>query len=151
MSFSVLIAVNQPRNRNHHHPHHYHQRHLDIKSLVVFNEVKGPFPSDRALSDVQECAQLLSGPTMPQTILSSLLNGTSQVGQHIGIINLTPYEGDLERVCFKWPARDPAHTLTSLSLTADLTIMEYCQKVCAMDLFEVGCGVSKWASCVVWF
>ena len=97
-------------------------------------------PLPRALSDVQECAQLLCGPHMPTLLLQSLLNGCN-LGQRVGVLNLTPYDSDLEVVCMKWALQDPSRTFQVLSLSTDLTVVDHCKKICGMMLFEVGCNV----------
>ncbi|CAK9107277.1 unnamed protein product [Durusdinium trenchii] len=58
----------------------------------------------RALSSNQETAQLLAGPAMPTAVLQSLLSG-ADVGRVVGILNLSPYDGWLEKVALKWSPR----------------------------------------------
>ncbi|CAK9071139.1 Uncharacterized protein SCF082_LOCUS35251 [Durusdinium trenchii] len=57
-----------------------------------------------ALSSNQETAQLLAGPAMPTAVLQSLLSG-ADVGRVVGILNLSPYDGWLEKVALKWSPR----------------------------------------------
>lgn len=97
-----------------------------------------PVPA-RSLSDVQETAQLLCGEAMPEAIISSLLAG-SDVGQTIGIVNLTPYDGHLEMHVIKRPRTDPGHAFRTLSLSTDLVVSQHTEKTCAMHLFE-----DRWA------
>ncbi|CAL1164981.1 unnamed protein product [Cladocopium goreaui] len=75
----------------------------------------------RALSALQEQAQLLTGPRMPEAVLASLLQG-STAGQTVGLINLSPYDGCLEKVALRWDQSHPGQMMTTLSLSADLNV-----------------------------
>eukprot|EP00435_Cladocopium_sp_Y103_P025652 s2929_g6.t1 len=57
----------------------------------------------RALSPLQEQAQLLTGPSLPESLISSLLQG-STAGPNIGLINMSPYDGCLEKVAMRFCA-----------------------------------------------
>ena len=89
----------------------------------------------RSLSDVQECAQLLCGEEMPKVLLNSLIAQTD-LGHVVGVLNLTPYEGNLECHLIKRCASDSSKQFRTLSVTPDTTVGPFCQKVCAMLLFE---------------
>ncbi|CAK9109979.1 Uncharacterized protein SCF082_LOCUS51089 [Durusdinium trenchii] len=88
-----------------------------------------------SLSDVQETAQLLSGESMPNAVLTSLLSG-SETDSLIGVVNLTPYDGNLEISLLKRGLAKPEHTYRSLSFANDMTVSQHCEKVCAFHLFE---------------
>ncbi|CAL1163042.1 unnamed protein product [Cladocopium goreaui] len=53
----------------------------------------------RSLSDTQESAQFLSGKAFPEAILTALLTKTALPSKLLGIVNCTPYDCWLERVC----------------------------------------------------
>ena len=89
----------------------------------------------RSLSDVQETAQLLAGEALPQSVIASLLKG-SEAHSLIGVVNLTPYEGNLELSMIKSSIEKQMHTFRSLSLSTDLTLIQHCERECAMFLFE---------------
>ncbi|CAK9021656.1 unnamed protein product [Durusdinium trenchii] len=81
-----------------------------------------------SLSDVQETAQLLSGESMPNAVLTSLLSG-SETDSLIGVVNLTPYDGNLEISLLKRGLAKPEHTYRSLSFANDMTVSQHCEKV----------------------
>lgn len=84
---------------------------------------------------MQETSQLLCGEDMPSLVLASLLSG-SDVGSVVGVINLTPYEGNLESAILKKAISDPGHEWHTLSLTTDLTVSQYAEKTAALLLLE---------------
>ena len=57
----------------------------------------------RSLSDVQESAQFLAGEQLPATLVGGLLakSKADGVANIMGLINLTPYEGWVEKACKK--------------------------------------------------
>lgn len=89
---------------------------------------------DRALSSNQETAQLLAGPAMPTAVLQSLLSG-ADVGRVVGILNLSPYDGWLEKVALKWSPRSQ-RDLRTLSLSTNLNYTTFSEKQCAFVLLE---------------
>lgn len=83
---------------------------------------------------------------MPKTLLNSLLAQTD-VGHVVGLLNLTPYEGNLECHILKRRASDSSKLFRTLSVTPDTTVGAYCQKVCAMLLFEDATSWQKLNAC----
>lgn len=94
-----------------------------------------PILHSRALSVPQEQAQLLSGPHLPEGLIKALLAGSS-VGQQVTRVNLSPYDAWVERVCMKWHVTNPEHQISSLSLSSNLGVVTYSEKICAMTLLE---------------
>lgn len=92
-------------------------------------------PLPRALSDAQEKAQLLAGSAMPEAVLKSLLNGSS-VGEKIYILNLSPYDGCLEKVVLQLKDKIPGYQARMLSLSTDVATTCYCEKLVAFFLME---------------
>lgn len=72
---------------------------------------------------------------MPNAVLTSLLSG-SETDSLIGVVNLTPYDGNLEISLLKRGLAKPEHTYRSLSFANDMTVSQHCEKVCAFHLFE---------------
>jgi len=95
------------------------------------------------LSLPQEQAQLLSGATLPAEVLKAIFAGCPEVGKTVRVINLSPYDAWLERICLKWHIENPERDVRRLSLTTNMQAMEYSQKVCAMLLLEDSLGFSK--------
>ena len=60
-------------------------------------------PDLRSLSDVQESAQLLTGAEMPDSVPRSVLGnlGKTKLSGAV-VVNATPYDGWLEKVCLNW-------------------------------------------------
>ena len=98
-------------------------------------------PSARSFSDVQEAAQFLAGEDMPQNLLSSLLGKTKipSTEQVCVLINLTTYDGWIEKVCKKWADPNSKLKFKTLSLTKTHTTAQYVEKVLAMKLMEDCC------------
>ena len=72
---------------------------------------------------------------MPEAVLSSLLQG-STAGQNIALINLSPYDGCLEKVALRWDQNHPGQSMTTLSLSGDLNVVAFSEKQCAFTLLE---------------
>jgi hypothetical protein len=72
---------------------------------------------------------------MPEAVLASLLQG-STAGQTVGLINLSPYDGCLEKVALRWDQSHPGQMMTTLSLSADLNVAAFSEKQCAFTLLE---------------
>ena len=88
----------------------------------------------RSLSDHQEVAQYLGGDALPRTLLTSVLQKTSLAeGGTIGVVNLTPYDGWLEKTCHKG---FDGFDFKTLSLTKSLQIGQFVEKSLALDLME---------------
>lgn len=92
----------------------------------------------RSMSEAQESAQLLAGPELPTIVLESILHGSTFSGNSCGIVNLTPYDGHLERVCTKWKLShgQDALTLRSFSLGINIDHVSYSERVVANDLLQ---------------
>ncbi|CAL1173949.1 unnamed protein product [Cladocopium goreaui] len=95
-----------------------------------------PRQAQWALSECQEKAQLMTGLTMPKAVIASLLNGGAQPGQHVGILNLSPYDGCLEKVALSWHLDHPERHLSSMALSTDMDVIAYNEKVVALYLIE---------------
>lgn len=93
-----------------------------------------PVGSGRSLSEVQETAQLLSGESLPQIVLGALLQKSGVAPKSIvTIVNLTPYDGWLEKTCHQGFAD---MTFKCMSVTKNLTVAQYVEKTLALDLME---------------
>ncbi len=55
----------------------------------------------RSFSEYQEAAQYLAGPDFPVSILEGVLKKASLPSKCVAVVNLTPYDAHLERVCLK--------------------------------------------------
>lgn len=86
---------------------------------------------------MQEAAQLLAGETMPVSLLSALFAKSQINSDTCALINLTTYDGWVERTCKKWSeVGAPAMSFKSLSLTKTLATAEYVEKSLALQLME---------------
>ncbi|CAK9038707.1 unnamed protein product [Durusdinium trenchii] len=90
----------------------------------------------RALSTVQETAQLLTGPSLPETMLEALFSN-AEVGEVVGLINLSPYDAWVEKTCLQYHIQKGGRKLRSLTCATDVDLVDYSQKLCAMLLMEV--------------
>lgn len=93
---------------------------------------------DRSLSDVQESAQYLSGPTLPQLLLGGVL-AQSEVasGSTILLCNLTSYDCCLEQVALTWNGEHSKDVrIKSLSLSSRTNISDYCARTMALQLLK---------------
>ena len=77
----------------------------------------------------------MGGEDMPNAVIASMLTG-ADVGQVVGLVNLTPYEGTLESTILKRATSDPGHLWRSLSLSTDLTVSQFAEKSSALLLME---------------
>lgn len=99
----------------------------------------------RALSEAQEKAQLLTGSGMPEAVLKSLLSGSS-VGEKLFVVNLTPYEACLEKVCLQFSHKNPGYQVRAMSLSTDVATAAYCEKLVALFLLEdLGVSAVPWS------
>ena len=81
---------------------------------------------------------------MPEMVLTALMEN-SEVGGLLGVCNLTPYDGHLEISLLKRAVQNPGHNIRSLSLSTDLAVSQYCEKTCALYVFEDWFNDAKWA------
>lgn len=96
------------------------------------------FPSARSLSDVQESAQYLAGEDMPTNLLGCLLAKT-EVQSKSGsctVVNLTTYDGWLEKVCKRLSCESNSLKFKTLSFSKNLATSQYVERVLAMQLME---------------
>ena len=93
------------------------------------------FMPARSLSDVQESAQFLAGEQLPATLIGGLLakSKADGVATVMGLINLTPYEGWVEKACKKGIA---ALKFKTLSVTRNLSTAQFVEKTLALELLE---------------
>lgn len=94
------------------------------------------YRSRRALSVVQETAQLLTGSSLPQSVLKSLILGANNISQTVGLINLSPYDACLEKVALRYHVDNPGRRIKCLTLGTDLDTVSYSEKLCALHLME---------------
>jgi len=92
------------------------------------------------LSDVQEAAQLLSGEHVPSSLLGAVL-GKIRLGGAT-VVNITPYDAWLERVCLDWHKTEPIR-ISHISVSLNGNLIDYVQKVLALKLMEVRI-IEKW-------
>ncbi|CAK9051467.1 Uncharacterized protein SCF082_LOCUS28243 [Durusdinium trenchii] len=94
----------------------------------------------RSLSDVQEAAQFLAGESLPRTLLQGILcksKVSADDGVHLNLVNLTPYDGWLERVGRRWKEREtPSVPMKIISLTKSLSVAQYVEKTIALELMQ---------------
>lgn len=93
-------------------------------------------PLARALSDVQETAQLLTGDALPKNVLKALLTNNTEVGELVGVLCLSPYDGNLEKIVLRYHMENPGRRMRSLTLSTDLELTSYSEKILAMHLME---------------
>ena len=91
-------------------------------------------PLFRSLSDVQEAAQLLAGKDVPIQLLQSVLSKTKL--KQAAVVNATPYDCYLEKVCLEYH-KDHDVSLAHLSVSLSPSLVDYVQKVLAMELLQV--------------
>lgn len=102
----------------------------------------------RALSEVQETAQLLTGSASPESILASFLQGAAEnMASTIGVINLSPYDSCLEKVCLRFHLDNAGKKIRCLSLGTDVDVVLHNQKLVAMYLMEERCFHIKKQRC----
>ena len=85
---------------------------------------------------MQESAQYLAGESLPKILLSSILakSGASDASM-VSVINLTPYDGWLEKTC---KGGLDGVNFKTLSLSKNLQVTQYVEKTLAMELLEAG-------------
>ncbi|CAK9086813.1 Uncharacterized protein SCF082_LOCUS41059 [Durusdinium trenchii] len=104
--------------------------------IVPISEKDGlPHASEgmRSLSDVQEAAQLLAGKAVPIQLLQSVLSKTKL--KQAAVVNATPYDCYLEKVCLEYH-KDHDVSLAHLSVSLSPSLVDYVQKVLAMELLQ---------------
>lgn len=84
---------------------------------------------------MQETAQLLTGPSLPETMLEALFSN-AEVGEVVGLINLSPYDAWVEKTCLQYHIQKGGRKLRSLTCATDVDLVDYSQKLCAMLLME---------------
>lgn len=84
---------------------------------------------------MQECAQLLGGEQLPRSLLSALMSKTDLDGKAdlLALINLTPYDCWVEKVCRK--GIDGVKFKT-LSLSKSLATAQFVEKSLALELLQ---------------
>ncbi|CAK9016498.1 unnamed protein product, partial [Durusdinium trenchii] len=92
----------------------------------------------RSLSEVQESAQFLVQDAMAKAIMESLLAKADLPHETIALINLTPYDGMLERATRSWQESNPGTNINfrSLSMTKNLSTAQFVEKTVALELLE---------------
>ncbi|CAK9091398.1 unnamed protein product [Durusdinium trenchii] len=115
------------------------------ESQYVVPSAKDALPSaaegNRALSELQESAQLLTGDALPMAVIEALLAESPKVGEKIAVLNLSPYDACVELVALKWHMDNPDRRIRSLSLSTDMTVVGHTEKTVALALMEARfCG-----------
>ena len=77
----------------------------------------------------------MTGASMPDAVIKSLLTG-SAVGEKVYLLNLTPYEGWVEKACVTFRSKNPGHQLFSLTASTDVATTGFCEKMVAFFLME---------------
>ena len=98
----------------------------------------------RSLSDVQESAQYLAGEDLPRILLKGVLTKSQIPGdvQALSLINLTPYDGWLERVARRWHDHEtPTYNMKVLSVCKSVPTAQYVEKALALELMEDSQGM----------
>ena len=83
---------------------------------------------------MQESAQYLAGEQLPDTLVSGVLAKTSvDASEMLGMINLTPYDGWVEKTCKRGIA---GMKFKSLSLSKNIGTAQYVEKSMALELLQ---------------
>ena len=92
----------------------------------------------RSLSEVQESAQLLAGPMLPTVVLEPLLTNVENSGNLIGVVNFTPYDAHLERVCLRWKTTHDlaAPDIRTFSIGSNSDAVAYSERVLGHELLQ---------------
>ena len=97
-----------------------------------------PEHSVRALSDVQESAQLLCGAGFAEAVLAGCFSNVPRRMMY-RTVNLSTYDAHWEKAVMKFHLTEQRPRICSLSLTDDLDISQYCEQVLAVDLLQACC------------
>ena len=92
------------------------------------------------MSEVQESAQLLAGEKLPQIVLEPIFQGLEINASVSGVVNLTPYDGFLEKVVVKWQQNNgmEALALKSFSIGSNSDAVLYSERILCNMLLEEG-------------
>lgn len=92
------------------------------------------------MSDAQEAAQFLAGEALPLTLLNGVIQKSALEGSdrtELAVLNLTPYDGWVERTCKKFPKVGyGSYSIRSMSLTKSLNLCQFVEKSLALELME---------------
>ena len=91
----------------------------------------------RSFSDVQESAQHLGGEDFPRILLQTLVKGLDT--SHLGIVNLTPWEGCLETAATKISSESNQMEIRLLALGSDDNVVQYAKRLVGMWLMKDPC------------
>ena len=91
---------------------------------------------------MQEAAQYLAGEALPTSLISSILAKTSITSSETCLmINLTTYDGWLEKTIKKWPDQGvPPVRFKSLSLCKAASVAQFVEKALALELLQENRG-----------
>ena len=97
------------------------------------------------MSEVQESAQLLAGEKLPQIVLEPIFQGLEINASVSGVVNLTPYDGFLEKVVAKWQQNNgmEALALKSFSIGSNTDAVLYSERVLC-NMLPGGGGTRIW-------
>ena len=87
---------------------------------------------------MQESAQYLAGKALPELLLRGVLSGpNSPRSGKLLVVNLTPYDGHLEKTCLDWGKNSESSLkIKSLSLTTRGPTSDFCSRSMAIDLLK---------------
>lgn len=89
---------------------------------------------------MQECAQLLAGDQLPLVLIGSLLDKASipESEKTILCINVTPYDGWLEKTLMRWNkyGTNSKNSFKTLSVSKSLSTAQFVEKMIAVELME---------------
>ena len=60
-----------------------------------------------------------------------------------GLVNLSPYDGWLEKTALRWEQTHPGQTTSSLSLSGDVNVSGYCEWQAAFYILQERVFTSK--------
>ena len=87
---------------------------------------------------MQETAQLLGGEALPRMLLQGILTKSKVPSdqEQVALINLTVYDGWIERVCRRWKEQEGKFHFKTLSMTKTTSIGQFVEKTLALELLE---------------
>ncbi|CAE7208972.1 unnamed protein product [Symbiodinium sp. CCMP2592] len=106
-----------------------------IIPVAIKDSVPSASEGSRAMSDVQEAAQILCGAAFPEAILAGCFaNMPSRT--MFRTVHLSPYDAHWEKTVAKYHLEEQRPRICSLSLTNDMDIAQYCEQILALDILQ---------------
>lgn len=80
----------------------------------------------------------MAGGDLPTAVLESLLKGAEISGRVCGVVNCTPYDGHLERVCMRWQLDygQDAMELRSFSIGSNAEAVAFSERLLGTELLK---------------